>query len=110
MNFDVGGVKPFQFLTLGASDLLASAFADDLIGEHVYVIPPGNIRDWAEQDAFTAPRHCGWRWLPASQPAALRGDERLGTSVVNFPPEAPTSQMGKFGVTGVIVLTPRISK
>jgi hypothetical protein len=54
MNFDVGGVKPFQLLTLGASDLLASAFADDLIGEHVYVIPPGNIRDWAEQDAFTA--------------------------------------------------------
>jgi hypothetical protein len=27
--------------------------ADDLIGEHVYVIPPGNIKDLVDQDNFT---------------------------------------------------------
>ena len=53
INFEVGGVKPFKVLTLGLAGLLASALADDLIGDHVYVIPPGNIKDWADQDNFT---------------------------------------------------------
>jgi hypothetical protein len=53
INFEVGGVKPFKVLTLGLAGLLASALADDLIGEHVYVIPPGNIVDLADQGNFT---------------------------------------------------------
>jgi hypothetical protein len=53
INFEVGGVKPFKVVTLGLAGLLANALADDLIGEHVYVIPPGNIVDLADQDNFT---------------------------------------------------------
>ena len=53
INFEVGGVKPFKVVTLGLAGRIASALADDLIGEHVYVIPPGNIVDLADQDNFT---------------------------------------------------------
>ena len=52
-NFEVGGVKPFQVLTLGAAGAIASLFADDLIGEHTYSIPAGNIIDLADQAKFT---------------------------------------------------------
>ena len=52
INFEVGGVKPFKLLTLSLAGLIAGALADDLIGEHVFVIPPGNIIDLAEQGNF----------------------------------------------------------
>jgi hypothetical protein len=52
-NFEIGGVKPFKVITLGVAGLIAGALADDLIGEHTYVIPPGNIVDWADQTKFT---------------------------------------------------------
>jgi hypothetical protein len=53
-EFEVGGVKPFRFLTLGISDAIAHAVADDLVGEHTYVIPAANLADFADQDKFNA--------------------------------------------------------
>ncbi|MEU6622035.1 hypothetical protein ABZ926_14880, partial [Streptomyces litmocidini] len=53
-NFEIGGVKPFELLTFGLSDLIANALADDLIGEHEFVIPAPNIVELTDPDRFTA--------------------------------------------------------
>lgn len=53
-QFVVGGVKPFELLTLGLSDLLAKAFSDDLLGEHTFVIPAANIVELLDQNTFIA--------------------------------------------------------
>jgi hypothetical protein len=53
-EFEVGGVKPFELLTLGISDLIAHAAADDKLGEHTFVIPAANIIDFADPAKFNA--------------------------------------------------------
>ncbi|HEX6553920.1 MAG TPA: hypothetical protein VF026_14225 [Ktedonobacteraceae bacterium] len=53
-QFEVGGIKPFEILTLGLSTLLAKAFSDDLLNEKTFTIPAANIVELAEQDAFNA--------------------------------------------------------
>src|SRR5262249_40138521 len=53
-DFEVAGVKPFHFLTLGIANLIAGPLADDLIGEHVFVIPAANIADFSDQAKFSA--------------------------------------------------------
>lgn len=53
-DFEIGGVKPFHILTLGAAKLLSNVFADDLIGEHEFFIPAAKIRQWAEPAQYNA--------------------------------------------------------
>jgi len=53
-DWSIGGVKPINLLTLGLANLFASLFADKLIDEYYYWIPPGNLVDFSNQQKFTA--------------------------------------------------------
>jgi len=51
-QFEIAGVRPFDVLTLGAAKLIAQAFADDLVAEHTFEVPAGNIIDLADPAKF----------------------------------------------------------
>lgn len=53
-DFEVLGVKPFHFLTLGIAKVIGEALADDLIGEQSFFIPAANIVNFADQTKLDA--------------------------------------------------------
>jgi hypothetical protein len=53
-QWEVAGIRPFDVLTLGAAKLIARAFADDLVNEHTFVVPAGNVVDLADPGKFAA--------------------------------------------------------
>ena len=85
MNFDIGGVKPFQLLTRGIAGVVAGIVDDDLIGEQTYVIPPENVVAWSDQENFARSiRPTGdvldfdvqfnWPPRPENEPVFTNGD------------------------------------
>jgi hypothetical protein len=53
-QFQIGGVRPFDVLTLGAAKLLAGLFADDLVGEHQFLISAQKLIDLSDPAKFNA--------------------------------------------------------
>lgn len=53
-SFEVGGIKPFEVLTLGLAGLIADGLADDLVGERHFIIPAANLVGFADQATLTA--------------------------------------------------------
>lgn len=53
-SFEVGGIKPFEVLTLGLAGLIAGLLADDLVGERHFIIPATNLLALADQATFSA--------------------------------------------------------
>jgi hypothetical protein len=71
-GFSIGGVKPFEILTLGIASVIANAFADDLVGEQCFNIPAENIASLADA---------------ATLRASVRTDPDLPNDVqLNWPP------------------------
>lgn len=52
-DFEVGGVKPIQLLTVGIAGAIANAVSDDLVGEHTFLVPALNVVDLADQGKFS---------------------------------------------------------
>ena len=80
-DFSVGGVKPIQLLTLGLAGLIASFFADELIGEKVYVLPAEKLLVFADPKAWPGT-------LRTDVQSVLAPDAR-----VNWPPSVDQEQM-----------------
>lgn len=53
-QFEIGGIRPFDVATLGLAKLLAGLFADDLVGEHTFVISAQQVKDLADPTKFNA--------------------------------------------------------
>ena len=53
-QFEIGGIRPFDVATLGLAKLLAGLFADDLVGEHTFVISAQRVEDLADPTKFNA--------------------------------------------------------
>jgi hypothetical protein len=109
IDFEVGGVKPFKILTLGLADLITKLLADDLIGEHEFVVPTSVFVEWASSFDEATQSFPTWE-------ASFRGSPDLPSRIrFNWPQKAEDEFMFSggggnykvyFKITPIIVVEP----